>query len=177
MVGVNVPLPVPVAYHSFGGWKRSLFGDHHIYGPEGVRFYTRMKTVTSRLVDGHPLGRGVLVPRRRSDIWINRLRKGRLRAAFFTSGRQRVSLAKRFTSRSRFQSRQPVDPEDAVELVDLVLQADGAESPPPPPRASRRRDPENATRTRPGALHLVVDAGHGDAALDMAGWCRPRPRR
>jgi malonate-semialdehyde dehydrogenase (acetylating)/methylmalonate-semialdehyde dehydrogenase len=48
MVGVNVPIPVPVAYHSFGGWKRSLFGDHAIYGPEGVRFYTRLKTVTTR---------------------------------------------------------------------------------------------------------------------------------
>ncbi len=48
MVGVNVPIPVPVAYHSFGGWKSSLFGDHHIYGSEGVRFYTRAKAVTSR---------------------------------------------------------------------------------------------------------------------------------
>ena len=48
MVGINVPLPVPVAYHSFGGWKRSLFGDHAIYGPEGVHFYTRLKTVTAR---------------------------------------------------------------------------------------------------------------------------------
>jgi malonate-semialdehyde dehydrogenase (acetylating)/methylmalonate-semialdehyde dehydrogenase len=48
MVGINVPIPVPVAYHSFGGWKRSLFGDHAIYGPEGVRFYTRLKTVTAR---------------------------------------------------------------------------------------------------------------------------------
>ncbi|HSM43336.1 MAG TPA: CoA-acylating methylmalonate-semialdehyde dehydrogenase [Afifellaceae bacterium] len=48
MVGVNVPIPVPVAYHSFGGWKQSLFGDHGIYGPEGVRFYTRLKTITSR---------------------------------------------------------------------------------------------------------------------------------
>jgi len=48
MVGINVPIPVPVAYHSFGGWKRSLFGDHSIYGPEGVRFYTRLKTITSR---------------------------------------------------------------------------------------------------------------------------------
>ncbi|MEM6666346.1 MAG: CoA-acylating methylmalonate-semialdehyde dehydrogenase [Pseudomonadota bacterium] len=52
MVGVNVPIPVPVAYHSFGGWKRSLFGDHSIYGPEGVRFYTRLKTVTTRWPDG-----------------------------------------------------------------------------------------------------------------------------
>ena len=48
MVGVNVPLPVPVAYHSFGGWKRSLFGDLYAYGPDGVRFYTRRKTVTQR---------------------------------------------------------------------------------------------------------------------------------
>ena len=48
MVGVNVPIPVPMAFHSFGGWKRSIFGDHYIHGPEGVRFYTRLKTVTSR---------------------------------------------------------------------------------------------------------------------------------
>ena len=52
MVGINVPIPVPLAYHSFGGWKRSLFGDHHIHGPEGVRFYTRMKSVTSRWPSG-----------------------------------------------------------------------------------------------------------------------------
>ena len=52
MVGINVPIPVPVAYHSFGGWKRSLFGDHSIYGPEGVRFYTRLKTVTTRWPEG-----------------------------------------------------------------------------------------------------------------------------
>jgi malonate-semialdehyde dehydrogenase (acetylating) / methylmalonate-semialdehyde dehydrogenase len=48
MVGINVPLPVPLAFHSFGGWKRSLFGDHHIYGEEGVRFYTRYKSVMQR---------------------------------------------------------------------------------------------------------------------------------
>ncbi len=52
MVGVNVPIPVPVAYHSFGGWKRSLFGDHHVHGLEGVRFYTRLKTMTSRWPSG-----------------------------------------------------------------------------------------------------------------------------
>lgn len=52
MVGVNVPIPVPVAYHSFGGWKRSIFGDHSIYGPEGVHFYTRLKTVTTRWPTG-----------------------------------------------------------------------------------------------------------------------------
>jgi malonate-semialdehyde dehydrogenase (acetylating) / methylmalonate-semialdehyde dehydrogenase len=47
-VGINVPIPVPVAWHSFGGWKASLFGDSPIYGPEGVHFYTRPKTVTTR---------------------------------------------------------------------------------------------------------------------------------
>ena len=52
MVGVNIPIPVPVAFHSFGGWKRSLFGDHYAYGPEGVRFYTHLKTVTTRWPTG-----------------------------------------------------------------------------------------------------------------------------
>ncbi len=52
MVGVNVPIPVPVAYHSFGGWKRSLFGDHYVHGMEGVRFNTRLKTVTARWPQG-----------------------------------------------------------------------------------------------------------------------------
>ncbi|GFJ94513.1 hypothetical protein Prum_081550 [Phytohabitans rumicis] len=51
MVGVNVPIPVPVAYYSFGGWKASLFGDLHMYGPEGLQFYTRTKVVTSRWPD------------------------------------------------------------------------------------------------------------------------------
>src|SRR3954447_619730 len=51
MVGINVPIPVPVAYYSFGGWKNSLFGDLHIYGPEGIQFYTRGKVVTSRWPD------------------------------------------------------------------------------------------------------------------------------
>ena len=48
MVGVNVPIPVPVAYHTFGGWKRSGFGDLNQHGPDSIRFYTRTKTVTSR---------------------------------------------------------------------------------------------------------------------------------
>jgi malonate-semialdehyde dehydrogenase (acetylating)/methylmalonate-semialdehyde dehydrogenase len=51
MVGVNVPIPVPVSYYSFGGWKNSLFGDHHMYGPEGINFFTRSKVVTSRWPD------------------------------------------------------------------------------------------------------------------------------
>ena len=46
MIGINVPIPVPMAYYSFGGWKDSLFGEHHIHGPEGVAFYTRAKVVT-----------------------------------------------------------------------------------------------------------------------------------
>ncbi|HYB10320.1 MAG TPA: CoA-acylating methylmalonate-semialdehyde dehydrogenase, partial [Alphaproteobacteria bacterium] len=62
MVGVNVPIPVPMAFHSFGGWKRSLFGDHHIHGPEGVRFYTRMKTITSRWPTGIRAGAEFVMP-------------------------------------------------------------------------------------------------------------------
>jgi len=52
MVGVNIPIPVPMAFHSFGGWKRSLFGDQHMHGPEGIRFYTKLKTITSRWPSG-----------------------------------------------------------------------------------------------------------------------------
>ena len=56
MVGINVPIPVPMAYHSFGGWKKSVFGGHAVYGMEGVRFYTRLKTVTGRWPVGKSLG-------------------------------------------------------------------------------------------------------------------------
>lgn len=62
MVGVNVPIPVPVAYHSFGGWKRSLFGDHHMHGAEGVRFYTKLKTVTARWPTGIRAGAEYTIP-------------------------------------------------------------------------------------------------------------------
>jgi malonate-semialdehyde dehydrogenase (acetylating)/methylmalonate-semialdehyde dehydrogenase len=53
MVGINVPIPVPMAFHSFGGWKRSIFGPLHVHGPDGVRFYTRLKTVTARWPETH----------------------------------------------------------------------------------------------------------------------------
>jgi len=62
MVGVNVPIPVPMAFHSFGGWKNSLFGDHHIHGPEGVRFYTRLKTGTMRWPTGVRAGAEFTMP-------------------------------------------------------------------------------------------------------------------
>ncbi len=62
MVGVNVPIPVPMAFHSFGGWKRSLFGDHHMHGPEGVRFYTKMKAITSRWPTGIRAGADFSIP-------------------------------------------------------------------------------------------------------------------
>ena len=62
MVGINVPIPVPMAFHSFGGWKRSLFGDHYAYGPEGVRFYTHLKTVTSRWPTGIRKGAEFVMP-------------------------------------------------------------------------------------------------------------------
>lgn len=62
MVGVNVPIPVPMAFHSFGGWKDSLFGDHHMHGPEGVRFYTRLKAVTTRWPQGIRQGAEFVMP-------------------------------------------------------------------------------------------------------------------
>jgi malonate-semialdehyde dehydrogenase (acetylating)/methylmalonate-semialdehyde dehydrogenase len=62
MVGVNVPIPVPMAFHSFGGWKSSLFGDHHMHGLEGIRFYTKLKTVTSRWPDGGVRGAEFVMP-------------------------------------------------------------------------------------------------------------------
>ncbi len=62
MVGVNVPIPVPMAFHSFGGWKRSLFGDHHMHGPEGVRFFTRLKAITSRWPTGIRAGAEFKMP-------------------------------------------------------------------------------------------------------------------
>ena len=62
MVGVNVPIPVPMAFNSFGGWKRSLFGDHHVHGMEGVRFFTRLKTVTSRWPTGIRAGADFIMP-------------------------------------------------------------------------------------------------------------------
>jgi malonate-semialdehyde dehydrogenase (acetylating)/methylmalonate-semialdehyde dehydrogenase len=62
MVGINVPIPVPMAFHSFGGWKASLFGDHHMHGPEGVRFYTRLKTVTARWPTGIRAGAEFVMP-------------------------------------------------------------------------------------------------------------------
>ncbi|MGE0008954.1 MAG: CoA-acylating methylmalonate-semialdehyde dehydrogenase [Parvibaculaceae bacterium] len=62
MVGINVPIPVPMAFHSFGGWKSSLFGDHHMHGPEGIRFYTRLKTITTRWPTGIRAGSEFVMP-------------------------------------------------------------------------------------------------------------------
>ncbi|RYD23997.1 MAG: aldehyde dehydrogenase family protein, partial [Lysobacteraceae bacterium] len=62
MVGINVPIPVPMAFHSFGGWKNSLFGDHAMHGPEGVRFYTKLKTGTMRWPTGIRAGAEFVMP-------------------------------------------------------------------------------------------------------------------
>jgi malonate-semialdehyde dehydrogenase (acetylating) / methylmalonate-semialdehyde dehydrogenase len=62
MVGINVPIPVPMAFHSFGGWKASLFGDHHMHGSEGVRFYTKLKTITTRWPTGIRAGADFVMP-------------------------------------------------------------------------------------------------------------------
>ena len=62
MVGINVPIPVPIAFFSFGGWRGSLFGDTHVHGMEGVRFYTRGKVVTTRWPDADALPAGFHMP-------------------------------------------------------------------------------------------------------------------
>ena len=62
MVGINVPIPVPMAWHGFGGWKSSMFGDMHAYGEEGVRFYTRQKSVMQRWPASTPKGAEFTMP-------------------------------------------------------------------------------------------------------------------
>ncbi len=62
MLGINVPIPVPMAFHSFGGWKNSLFGDLHVHGMDGVRFYTRGKVVTARWPDDGSAAPGFQMP-------------------------------------------------------------------------------------------------------------------
>ena len=62
MVGINVPIPVPVAYHTFGGWKRSAFGDTNQHGMEGVKFWTKVKTVTARWPEGDPTDSSFVIP-------------------------------------------------------------------------------------------------------------------
>jgi malonate-semialdehyde dehydrogenase (acetylating)/methylmalonate-semialdehyde dehydrogenase len=70
MVGVNVPIPVPLAYHTFGGWKRSGFGDLNQHGPDSIRFYTKTKTVTSRWPSGIKEGAEFSIPTmRRRSAW------------------------------------------------------------------------------------------------------------
>ena len=62
IVGINVPIPVPTSFYSFGGWKGSLFGDLHVYGMDGVKFYTRTKAVTARWLDGDAAGPNLRMP-------------------------------------------------------------------------------------------------------------------
>ena len=62
MVGINVPIPVPMAFHSFGGWRQSLFGDHCMHGEEGIRFYTHLKTVTQRWPDPDAVRADFVIP-------------------------------------------------------------------------------------------------------------------
>jgi len=62
MVGINVPIPVPVAFYSFGGWRNSLFGDQHVHGMEGVRFYTRAKVISTRWPDANAVPQGFNMP-------------------------------------------------------------------------------------------------------------------
>ncbi len=75
MVGINVPIPVPIAYHSFGGWKRSAFGDVNQHGMEGVRFWTKVKTVTQRWPDGGRVGRATPATPSSSRRWAERMKR------------------------------------------------------------------------------------------------------
>jgi hypothetical protein len=79
MVGVNVPIPVPIAFHSFGGWKRSLFGDHHVHGPEGVRFYYTTENGYDSLAYRDPRGCRV----RNADVELGRFTQPRRGAGPF----------------------------------------------------------------------------------------------
>jgi hypothetical protein len=76
MVGINVPIPVPVSYYSFGGWKNSLFGDHHMYGPEGINFFTRSKVVTSRWPDPRTSSVDLGFPQNREYLFAGVVRIG-----------------------------------------------------------------------------------------------------
>ena len=79
MVGINVPIPVPVSYYSFGGWKNSLFGDHHMYGPEGINFFTRSKVVTSRWPDPRTSSVDLGFPQNRYDLFAGVIRIGNVK--------------------------------------------------------------------------------------------------
>ena len=68
MVGINVPIPVPVAFHSFGGWKNSLFGDSAMHGIEGIRFYTKLKTTTSRWPSSILKGPEFKIPKNKKNL-------------------------------------------------------------------------------------------------------------
>src|SRR4029077_261967 len=101
MVGINVPIPVPVSYYSFGGWKGSLFGDLHMYGPDGIRFYTRTKVVTSRWPPP-AAGRNTTEPagRRRRRPGIRRIpRPARSTSGSRPTGRPRVPAKSRRNER------------------------------------------------------------------------------
>src|SRR4029453_13077616 len=76
MVGINVPIPVPMAWHGFGGWKRSLFGDMHAYGEEGVRFYTKQKSIMQRWPESTEKGAEFAMPTAKYTRFSKALRRG-----------------------------------------------------------------------------------------------------
>ena len=163
MVGINVPIPVPVAYYSFGGWKSSLFGDRHIYGPEGIDFYTRSKAVTSRWPD--PLrARSTSASRRRASRAARSEVRRRDRA-----GREGLQhrqgdepapevLRRRWGSTARSCSVSPASRRQERELLAVVVSRDerlpllnaGARRR-PPCRGRTRRAVETCDARLPGA--------------------------
>ena len=117
MVGVNVPIPVPMAFFSFGGWRRSSFADHAMHGMEGVRFYTRLKTVTSRWPAAERQGRGRRGIRHADDeiepgcrSWKSRVRNWRFPAVVLLQLRRRLIVRARSRTReSRASSASGTD--------------------------------------------------------------------
>ena len=122
MVGINVPIPVPVSYYSFGGWKASLFGDTHMYGPEGVNFYTRGKVVTSRWPDPPHVAPSTSASRRTAEHAPTRARRDRFGSRPQRAGGQvERSAGGLARSRSETASERVVGASDAMDLG-LVLQ-------------------------------------------------------
>ena len=161
MVGINVPIPVPVAYYSFGGWKASLFGDTHIYGPEGINFYTRGKVVTSRWPD----------PATRRSTSASRRRARTTTWPSCSSGR--TARAARRASRRAAAASSSSGGEAGVGKTALVRALRGA---------GRRRPPRLVREPRrpPTPLGPFLDLGdrrRGDSSVESPAGDAARPSR
>jgi hypothetical protein len=158
MVGINVPIPVPVAYHTFGGWKRSGFGDTNQHGMEGVRFWTKTKTVTQRWPDGE---RRRFERVRHSDDGVN---DARIHDGFASSGSP-------FEADDRIQFDLTDDQREIQEMAAQVHR--GSRSRPSRPNGTRSTS-SRATRSRrrPSSASARSTSRRRAAASISAGWKR-----